>query len=219
LAEKHSFFPLGAVVYNRLAIVLLNGFPVRMTNMRVLRRGMTCLFVFVSLSLRTIAADDKGKQEVSGNVQGWRAARWGMTEDQVLAAFPNEAKRVAKLESFTRGSVRTLEIETVQVANRPFSANLFEAKTKQLKHINLTAHKTEKSLSVMFPAMERALTEQYGKPDVTNSTGFQVPGMKRIDRWWNKGATLIVLQYDEDPRTKSEFLLVSYSHLPVEKAP
>ena len=40
----------------------------------------------------------------------WRAARWGMTKDEVLAAFPGEAQRLARPENFGPATPGTSDV-------------------------------------------------------------------------------------------------------------
>lgn len=57
----------------------------------------------------------------------WRAARWGMTEAQVLQAFPGQAKRLAQPQKLADGKVVAVELQPVAVGPLTFRAHfLFE---------------------------------------------------------------------------------------------
>jgi len=45
------------------------------------------------------------------NVDGWRNAKWGMTETEILAAFPGEAKLLAKPKRIMDRRVISVQIE------------------------------------------------------------------------------------------------------------
>ena len=164
-----------------------------------------CLFLACGL-----IAEEQEKQSAKDDVQGWRSARWGMTEEEVLAAFPNEAKRLEKPEKYGI-VIATVGIKKLQVAGSDFVVHFsFDTEKKRLKQVNLKPDPASKSLNVMLPTLERDLTEKYGKPDFASNQAPRVAGMKVMTRSWKKGATRIELKYVYDPDTNFELLIVAY---------
>jgi len=149
------------------------------------------------------------------NVNGWRNAKWGMTEDEVLAAFPNEAKRSAKPDAYSQGMVSTIEIPNLQISGNDFVAHfLFDAETKRLKAVNLKPDSSVKALEIIFPTLERNLTEKYGKPDFSSDKSPSIPDAKEMQRSWKKGQTRIELHYYHDPGINFELLFIVYQSIP-----
>src|SRR5256885_4128000 len=121
------------------------------------------------------------------NVDGWRNAKWGMTESEILAAFPGEAKLLAKPKRMMDRRVVGVQIEKLLVAQKPFSVDfLMGEKGVTLTSPEITAHKNEpisvatnapltgivlrlanaesQGAEMVFETLEQSLTEKYGVP-------------------------------------------------------
>jgi hypothetical protein len=84
---------------------------------------------------------------------GFLAAKWGMTEDQILAAFPNEAARPAKPEKFNLGPAPVI------VARADRKTSFICTPTLQAVIIQFLDDSPAEFLRV-----EAQLAEQYGRP-------------------------------------------------------
>ena len=110
----------------------------------------------------------------------WRAARWGMTRDEVLAAFPGEAQRLAQPAPFGQpqpGSSLTagssdLAIPSYEADGVTFRV-LFGFASKALDRIHLSAAKPGASTC---EDLEKALTEKHAKPAQRTKTGSSLQG-------------------------------------------
>src|SRR5262249_49015704 len=98
----------------------------------------------------------------------WRAARWGMTRDEVLAAFPGEAQRLAPPAPFAQpqpgsslaAGAGDLAIPAYDADGASFRV-LFGFQAKALDRIHFSALKPGASTC---EDLEKALTDRHGKP-------------------------------------------------------
>jgi hypothetical protein len=110
----------------------------------------------------------------------WRAARWGMTRDEVLAAFPGEAQRLAQPAPFAQpqpGSRLTagssdIAIPAYEADGATFRV-LFGFESKALDRIHLTAAKPG---ATACEDVEKAVTDRHGKPAERAKTGSSLRG-------------------------------------------
>ncbi len=130
------------------------------------------------------------------DLDGWRAAKWGMTEAEALAAFPGEAERLAKPERLGEGTA-TVGIPAYKIQSKEFAVvfGFDEKGGLHLVRITLTDNIAPGVLhSGSFDLLETLLTEKYGKP--TSSKDEQVtPSMSSRTRMWRLPRTVINLKY------------------------
>ena len=104
----------------------------------------------------------------------WRAAHWGMTKDELLAAFPGEAQRLPKPARFA-----AQEAATSDVAIPSFDADsvtwraLFGFEPGTLDRIRLDAAKPGPGTC---EDVEKALTARHGPPAERHATGTSLRG-------------------------------------------
>jgi hypothetical protein len=124
----------------------------------------------------------------------WRAARWGMTTEEVLAAFPGEAQKLASPAPLTQpqpGS--SLKPGVGEVAIPAYEADgatfrvLFAFESKALDRIELAAVKPG---AATCEDVEKALTERHGEPARRASTGSSLRGSELT---WKRPDQTIVL--------------------------
>jgi hypothetical protein len=98
----------------------------------------------------------------------WRAARWGMTKAQVLAAFPGEAQRLAQPVAFgtPSGASTDVAIPACEVAGTSFRV-LFGFTSVALDRIQLSAIKPADSVC---GDLEKDLTEKHSAPSDRHTT-------------------------------------------------
>jgi len=98
----------------------------------------------------------------------WRAARWGMTKDEVFAAFPGEAQRLARPADFgprTEGST-DVAIPAHEIDGMKFQV-LFGFESDALNRVHLSA---VEAADTTCSDLEKLLTERHSAPSDRSST-------------------------------------------------
>ena len=110
----------------------------------------------------------------------WRAARWGMTKKEVLAAFPGEAEQLATAASFAQpqpGSSLVAGSSDVGITNYETEGTkfrvLFGFEADALNRIHLSAAKAG---AATCEDLEKTLTAQHAKPAQREKTGGSLRG-------------------------------------------
>lgn len=104
----------------------------------------------------------------------WRTVRWGMTKDEVLAAFPGEAQRLPQPVAFgpaTAGS-SDIAIPAYEGDGAQFRV-LFGFDPNALNRIHLTAIKPG---DATCGDVEKILTDKHAEPTARNNTGTSLRG-------------------------------------------
>ena len=118
----------------------------------------------------------------------WRTVRWGMTKDQVLAAFPGEAQRLATPLDFgppTPGS-SDIAIPAYEGEGAKFRV-LFGFESNALNRIHLSAVSPGDSTC---GDVEKVVTEKHAAPAVRNNTGTSLRGEETV---WKRPDQTITL--------------------------
>jgi len=110
----------------------------------------------------------------------WRAARWGMTKDEVLAAFPGEAQRLGQPAAFAQpqpgSSIPTgssdLAIPAYETDGAKFRV-LFGFESDSLNRVHLSALKAG---ATTCEDLEKVLTEKHSAPSQRSKTGTSLKG-------------------------------------------
>ena len=124
----------------------------------------------------------------------WREARWGMTKDEVVAAFPGEAQKVPQPVPFAQpqaGSALTpgsgeVVIPSYEADGATFRV-LFAFPSKALDRIHLDAIKPG---AATCEDVEKALTSRHGEPAQRGKTGNSLKGDELT---WKRPDQTIVL--------------------------
>jgi len=130
--------------------------------------------------------------EEAQDLDGWRAAKWGMTESDVLAVFASEAVLLKQPERFKDPMVATVAIPKYEIQSTEYRVLFgFNAKgALSLVQIapmdNITPGAWHE---VLFGSLDNLLTEKYGKPTSTKDER-----VSRI-RVWRFPRTVISLTY------------------------
>jgi hypothetical protein len=122
----------------------------------------------------------------------WRAARWGMTKAEVLAAFPGEAQRLARPADFvprTEGST-DVAIPTYEIDGMKFQV-LFGFESDALNRVHLSAVKAG---DTMCSDLEKLLTEKHSAPSDRSSTQTTLRGEQIV---WKRPEQTITLACTE----------------------
>ena len=120
-------------------------------------------------------------------VEGWRATRWGMTEDEVLAAMP-DARRVTDPERAPAG-IPSLEVPGIDVGSTVLTAKLFfnDGRLVVVGILATRLNESDPPVYNVFDAAETALIEKYGR-----ATNNRREGITR-EALWVLGPTTITL--------------------------
>ncbi len=97
---------------------------------------------------------------------GWSKARWGMTEAQVLEAFPGQAVRVNEpipACTYTQEHSAPIAIHDVPIGSTKYLACFFFVGGK-LSSVSLHPPDSADNTEAEFDRVEALLVEKYGKP-------------------------------------------------------
>ncbi len=148
--------------------------------------------------VRHPAAEHLGCPDVGGRASdapgAGRNARWGMTVDEVVAAFPGEAVR-ASLAEIEKGS-GPVRIDRCEIAGTNFQANFFFYKASRLTQITLGPSSKRDASRPLFDRLAKMLTEKYGQPatDVPDQS-MGVAGLRTTQKSWEAADARIILTY------------------------
>lgn len=118
----------------------------------------------------------------------WRTVRWGMAKDEVLAAFPGEAQRLATPADFgppTPGS-SDVAIPAYEADGMKFRV-LFGFESNALNRIHLAA---VKPADAACSDLEKLFTEKHSAPAARNDTGTSLRGEEIV---WKRPDQTIAL--------------------------
>jgi hypothetical protein len=112
----------------------------------------------------------------------WRAARWGMTEDEVLKAFAGEAVRLEKRETLADGNVVALGIEKQTIRGTEFRVRFVFDPAGKLALVSLRTPPQKYATPEVFAATREALSERLGPPAASSSDDNFID--MRQASWW-----------------------------------
>jgi hypothetical protein len=129
------------------------------------------------------------------DVEGWRQARWGMTESQILEAFKGEAIRLDKGEKYDDNVYASVGINNFYLNGLPFSVRfVMDDYSRVLKRINITLLDKRVSLS-NFDDLKKMLIEKYGQPPLDNERKDSLTN--DYETTWIFATTIIELKFAE----------------------
>lgn len=119
--------------------------------------------------LLVLVATAVASAQTPADIGGWREARWGMTDDQVLAAFPGEAMRMERPELLPSGSECRAWIPRYNVQTMEFEVLLCfgHAGLALVKLSTPTSPDVLRGIGInmaWFKTLEELLTVKYGQP-------------------------------------------------------
>ncbi len=129
------------------------------------------------------------------DVQGWREAKWGMTEDEILKAFKGEAVHLDKAQDWDQLNLyASIGINNYDINGDKYNVYFAMDKTaKTLKMIQIYAADKQYGLFQMrFKNLEPIFTEKYGAPSFKDNSDRIVN--KSVVAWYFP-STKIELQY------------------------
>ena len=121
----------------------------------------------------------------------WRAARWGMTAEEVLKAFPGEASRLDPPVTLKDGNVVGVGIDHHVLAGREFRVR-FVFREGRLVIVSLRTPESQPALADAYEALDRHLAGLVGRPgEHTADDNFIDMRQTR----WMVGRSIVDLKY------------------------
>lgn len=112
----------------------------------------------------------------------WRAARWGMSEAEVLKAFPGEATRLGKPEKLADGNVVAIGIEKHAIGETEFRVRFVFDPAGKLVLVSLRTDPQKYAAVEAYAATRRALATTLGEPAASSSDDNFID--LRQASWW-----------------------------------
>ncbi|MDQ3819427.1 MAG: hypothetical protein M3362_17360, partial [Acidobacteriota bacterium] len=147
------------------------------------------------------------------DVLGWRDARWGMSEQDIVRAFSPKLKKLSKKEVFLG-----LHVDYV-IPDFGLEGELFTVffqmgdATNKLSQILIRLNEQESKVprEQIFNRLESLLIREYGPPNYTKDERYSYE-FKGIDlsRRWKFPTTTIELSYGWDNQINASLLTIRY---------
>ncbi len=169
---------------------------------RVSIRALLLAFLFICAG----GADAAQKPQ---DVFGWEKLKWGMTGDEIKAAYGKDIKVHKAREDAGEGVYSDLELTGLTIGGEPFRASLWMGiGTKKLSKIVFVPKGESEGYerAETFIKVEENLVSKYGDPDVEETSND--PGTS-AERKWMFPSTVIELSYLRIEGT--ELLLLVFS--------
>jgi hypothetical protein len=152
-------------------------------------------FALAGLAAALVATRADGQLEppvaVPVHDLGWRSARWGMSVDEVLAAFRSEAVRIDPEQRLEDGNVVAAGIESRTIAGVPFRVR-FVFSAGKLALVSLRTPEAEPATFETYGRVRSALASELGWPGAsTKDDNFVDLRQTR----WQLGRTAVDLKY------------------------
>jgi hypothetical protein len=109
----------------------------------------------------------------------WRAARWGMTVDEVVKAFPGEAKKLEKPLTLADGNVVAAGIDSYVLAATEFRVRFVFDPSGGLVLVSLRTPEKIYAKEVLLPAIEKAVADRIG-PATSRSSDKEFIDMRQV---------------------------------------
>jgi hypothetical protein len=141
------------------------------------------------------------------DIEGWREAKWGMTKDQVLQAFPGEAKQGPPIK-FKRGFIDGIvSIDKFVVSDLNTRALFqFNRDSGCLQRILLEpSGGTAALFSEWYKRMLPLLIEKYGQPTVRSEPRALNGNVNESVVWSFPSTTIELVTYGQLFTTRIEF--------------
>ena len=137
-----------------------------------------------------MAADDPG---------GWTAARWGMTDAQILQAIP-EAPRLDPPEKVNHARVH---IEAFDLAGAIFHVYFVPGKDGTLDSVLLSPQQPAEGFVYLFQHLQELLVQKYGRPWTSKEGATS-------ELQWSLKITTISLSLASIPAINLQILTLQY---------
>ena len=162
------------------------------------------LFAFLLVPAGTLQAAAK-----PSDVYGWDNLKWGMTGDEIKAAFGKDIKVHKPREDASEGAYSDLELTGLAIGGEQFRASLWmDNGTKKLRKMVFvpTGEQEGFAWAETFIKVEEYLAAKYGDPDTEETSND--PGTS-AERKWVFLSTVIELSYMRIEGTELLLLVIS----------
>lgn len=159
---------------------------------------MTCAAVFCAIA-----------GERPADVGGWSTTKWGMAEEDIIAALPGQATRLtspANTRTYPTGTVN-VGIESMNIVNHDFKIHFLMDKKDKLARVLVKTGVSELSESVA-QNLQALLVEKYGTPTFADKT-IDRDLKKRVAKWVFP-STIIQMDFMSAPLANIGYLVVVY---------
>jgi hypothetical protein len=130
------------------------------------------------------------------------AAKWGMGETQILAGFPDQAKKLTRPEEYGAGSFASVVIDSMAIGGITYRVHfIFQPSDSTLEAVNIAPIDQSPGIAaVAYNHLEEALTKKYGAPDYRRDgeNARVTSRMVRKELTWRLTVTEISLSYMKD---------------------
>ncbi len=147
------------------------------------------IYMMLALSVAAVAADDPG---------GWTAAKWGMTDAQILQAIP-AATRLDPPEKVNHARVH---IESFDLAGAIFHVYFVPGKDG-LENVILSPRKPDEGFASLFQRLQELLVQKYGRPWISTED-------RTTELQWSLKTTTLTLSLSRIPAIDMEILTLQY---------
>ena len=161
------------------------------------------------LAFLLIYAEGANAAQKPQDVYGWEKLKWGMTGDEIKAAFGNDIKVHKPREDASEGVYSELELTGLTIGGEPFRASLWmDSSTKKLRKMVFVPKGDSEGYAwaETFIKVEEDLVSKFGDPDTEETSND--PGTS-AERKWVFPSTVIELSYMRIEGT--ELLLLVFS--------
>lgn len=122
----------------------------------------------------------------------WRASRWGMTLDEVLKAFPEEAKKLDPPIQLADGNVVAAGIEAHVIAGTTFRVRFVFDAAGKLAIVSLRTSEKEYARPELLAPLEKAIADRLG-PATSRSEDKELIEMRQVT--WKGPTGRVDLKY------------------------
>lgn len=122
----------------------------------------------------------------------WRSARWGMTVEEVVKAFPGDASRIEPPEKLKDGGVVAVRLRDEVVRGTPFRVRLVFDGGGKLAAVSLRTDPKAWFGPEVFEATRKDVAERLGDPGVSSSDDAFID-MRQVT--WRTKRTRVDVKY------------------------
>ena len=149
------------------------------------------------------------QEQGARDVLGWRQARWGMTDEQVAAAFLGELSRRDPITRPGDSEYIMYDIPKYGVDRDTFDVIFsMDSTARTLKEVALLAMSRQPQFDT-FDRMEAALIRKYGAP-TSKSEHENLIGAVEANRMWVFPTTIVELTMNYNKTIPANWLTVRY---------
>ena len=171
-------------------------------------------------SLLSGCADIIDQAENEKDINGWRKAKWGMTERQIVNVFSGEAIQLPAKEEHKEGSYANLGINNYDIDGDKYKVRfLMDKNTQKLKEV-IIMPMMKNPYDFYYKRLQEMLIDKYGSPDYNReeTDPDRVATKTDYKTVWNFPSTKIELTYIQVETNVGGFSFVFLSYVEKDKS-